>query len=120
MAAEIAAGRLPTSMPHSNPGYDIMSVDPKTGIHYFIEVKGRIEGMETVTVKTRQIRMAINNPDRFRLALARVPTDESTSPILRYWHGPLPGAEPGFAEVSRTFDLDLLWNSGIDPASGVA
>ncbi|HJQ94829.1 MAG TPA: helicase-related protein, partial [Acidimicrobiia bacterium] len=64
--AEIAAGRLPTEMVHNNPGYDIMSVDPRTGIHYFIEVKGRIEGMETVTVKTRQIRMAINNPERFR------------------------------------------------------
>jgi hypothetical protein len=115
MRAEIEAGRLPTEMVHHNPGYDIMSVDPKTGIHYFIEVKGRIEGMETVTVKTRQIRMGINNPDRFRLALARVPKDELLSAEVRYWLGPLPGAEPGFAEVSRTFDLDLLWDSGIDP-----
>jgi hypothetical protein len=115
MAAEQALGRRPTEQAHNNPGFDIDSIDPDTGRHYFIEVKGRLEGMTTVSVKTRQIRMALNNPDAFILALVKVPTDEQAQPEVRYLHRPFTGIEPGFAEVSRTFDLDLLWDRSATP-----
>src|SRR5690606_11587001 len=47
-AAEVALGRIPRVMEHNHPGYDIESKDPTTGDLYFIEVKGRIEGPDTV------------------------------------------------------------------------
>lgn len=117
MAAEQAIGRKPTEMVHNNPGFDIESVNPETGIHYFIEVKGRIEGKETVSVKARQIRMALNNPDAFILAVVRVPADENTDSEVRYLINPFEGERLAFGEVSRTFDLGLLWNRGSHPES---
>ncbi|MYG91385.1 MAG: DUF3883 domain-containing protein, partial [Acidimicrobiia bacterium] len=67
MAAERRLGREPTEMEHHNPGFDIESRCPATGDLYFIEVKGRIEGADTVNVKSRQIRQGLNHPDRFIL-----------------------------------------------------
>ena len=40
VAAEKAIGRIPFEQHHNNPGFDVLSEDPVTGISYFIEVKG--------------------------------------------------------------------------------
>jgi len=113
MAAERSIGRIPTEMAHTNPGYDIESLDPETGMLYFIEVKGRIEGQDTVTVKARQVRQAKNNPDRFRLVIAIVPRDETAEPAVHYLVRPFEDTELGFAAVSVTLALmDLLRRSG--------
>lgn len=116
MAAEKALGREPVEMDHSNPGYDIESRDPETGTLYFIEVKGRIEGEDTVTVKARQIRHATNNPDTFRLALVIVPEDETAEPTVRYLLRPFEGREPRFGVVSETFSLPQLLSIAQEPA----
>lgn len=115
MAAERAIGREPTEMDHSNPGYDIESRDPESGTLYFIEVKGRIEGEDTVTVKARQIRMGKHNPDTFRLALAVVPKDELKQPEVRYVVRPFEGYDPHFAVVSETFSLPKLLERAQEP-----
>lgn len=116
ITAEWALGRHPTEQAHNNPGIDIESVDPKTGAHYFIEVEGRIERRDTVSIKARQIRMALNNPESFILALVRVPEDEGPTPEVRYLFNPFRGEKVAFAEVSRNFDLDLLWERGTAPS----
>lgn len=71
MRAERSLGRIPTEMPHNNPGYDIRSETP-SGEVYFIEVKGRIEGGDTFTVTQGEIAEAQTQGDRHRLALVRV------------------------------------------------
>jgi SNF2 family DNA or RNA helicase len=114
MAAEESIGRDPVEMDHGNPGYDIESTDPETGAIYFIEVKGRLEGEKTVTVKARQIRQAKNNPETFRLAIAVVPREESEQPTVHYLVRPFQGHELHFAAVSETFDLAKL----LDRAQG--
>jgi len=108
IAAERSIGRIPTEMGHANPGYDVESRDPSDGKLYFIEVKGRIEGATTVTVKTRQITQAKNNPETFRLAVVIVPEDETAEPSVSYLVRPFDEHESGFAEESATFRLGKL------------
>jgi len=116
MATERALGREPTEMAHRNPGYDIESRDPATGDLYFIEVKGRIEGADTVTVKARQVRQAHNTPDRFILAIVTVPEDRDAEPTVRYVRRPFRDTELPFAAVSVTLSLPELLREGEEPA----
>ncbi|MEX1093409.1 MAG: helicase-related protein [Acidimicrobiia bacterium] len=115
LAAERALKREPQEMPHHNPGYDIESRDPATGDLYFIEVKGRIEGSDTVTVKARQVRQAQNTPDRFILALVSVPEDRDADPTVRYLLRPFPDTELPFAAVSINLSLPKLLAAAVEP-----
>ncbi len=116
LAAERGIGREPTEMPHHNPGYDIESRDPESGDLYFIEVKGRIEGSDTVTVKARQVRQAQNTPDRFILAIAVVPEDEAVDPAVYYLKRPFEGTELPFGAVSINLSLPKLLERSEQPA----
>jgi hypothetical protein len=102
-------------MPHHQPGYDIESRDPNTGDLYFIEVKGRIEGSDTVTVKARQVRQAQNTPDRFILALVTVPESREAEPTVRYLLQPFQGTELPFATVSINLSLPRLLAEAVKP-----
>jgi len=115
MAAERALGREPTEMAHHNPGYDIESRDPATGDLYFIEVKGRIAGADTVTVKARQVRQAHNVPDRFILALVTIPGDTDAEPTVRYVRRPFQDTELPFSAVSITLSLPRLLEQAEEP-----
>ena len=116
MACERRLGREPKEMDHNNPGYDIESRDSGTGMIYFIEVKGRIEGRDSVNIKARQIREAINNPERFVLAIAVIPEDDA-DPAVKYVRRPFsPKDQPHFAEVSRNFDLRKMLDLGEEPS----
>ena len=111
MATERALDRDPTEMPHNNAGYDIESRDPATGILHFIEVKGRIEGSDTVTVSGRQVIHSQNAPDRFILAIVEVPMDRDTLPVVGYARRPFDGMEVPFGRYSinvplSEFDLE--------------
>ncbi|NBD33763.1 MAG: DUF3883 domain-containing protein [Cyanobacteria bacterium] len=79
MKAETALGYQPRDVSDQNCGYDIESLNPETGHLRFLEVKGRIEGADTVTVTKNEILTALNKPDNYILALVQVPTDESFS-----------------------------------------
>ena len=70
-------GRPAVEQDHNNPGFDILSEDPATGIVYQIEVKGHRPEHPEIKVRARQVRQAKQNPERFRLAVVRVPTSQS-------------------------------------------
>ena len=66
MSTEKAIGRDPKEMEHSNPGYDILSVDHDSGMHYFIEVKGHLPQTKEIHVSAAQVNKAKANPERWR------------------------------------------------------
>ena len=84
MKAERALGRVPEEQPHSNPGYDVLSTDPDTGVCYFIEVKGHLPQTEQISVSRRQVGKAHNNRGRWRLAVVSVPEDPDVEPDVHY------------------------------------
>jgi hypothetical protein len=78
----------------------------------FIEVKGRAEGSDTVTVTKNEILRALNTEDEYILALVEI-NGVAHSP--RYVRRP-PFREPGFPEVSVNFDLKRLLALSEDPS----
>ncbi len=108
LAAERLLGRDPTEMPHNNKGYDIESKTASADL-IFIEVKGRIQGAETVTVTRSEIGVGRNKPDDFILALVEVPGENGGDPVVRYLRRPFEGmGEPHFASVAETFNWKKL------------
>ena len=105
METERSLRREPKEMPHNNEGYDIESRRPDTGDLFFIEVKGRIEGADTVTVSRSQIIHAQNSPDRFILAIVEVPQDRDARPTVRYVRRPFEGVEVSYRKYSINFAL---------------
>jgi molybdopterin converting factor small subunit len=141
MAAERALGYEPRDVSDQKCGYDIESSAPLSqagrgaggeGLR-FIEVKGRIEGAETVTVTKNEILAALNKPDNFILALVQVPGDQDfpegdafkvklgsgiyTVPgegcVVRYVKEPF--QQPDFRSCSVNYPWKDLWNDGYDP-----
>jgi molybdopterin converting factor small subunit len=141
MAAERALGYEPRDVSDRKCGYDIESSAPLDrpgrgaegeGLR-LIEVKGRIEGAETVTVTKNEILAALNKPDNFILALVQVPVDrnfpegdafavresggdyqvQDKGCILRYVKKPF--QPPDFRSCSVNYPWKDLWNDGYDP-----
>ncbi len=86
-------------------GYDIESRDPKSGRLRFIEVKGRADGADTVTVTRNEILTALNKPDAFILAIVQINGGFSSEP--RYVREPFQ-KEPDFGATSVTYKLSEL------------
>ena len=109
MSAENDLGNKPEDISSQKVGYDILSYDPNTNKHRFIEVKGRSKGAETVTVTRNEIITALNKPDDYILAIVSVEKGKAHEPRYR-WKPFL--AEPSFDTVSINFNLhDLLENA---------
>ena len=72
-AAERRLGFEPRDVSERNFGWDVESSIPGTGKLRFIEVKGRAEGADSVTVTRNEIMAALNKPDDFILAIVIVP-----------------------------------------------
>ena len=137
MKAEKALGHLPRDVSRHKLGYDIESIDGQTGLPRFIEVKGRIEGAETVTITRNEISRGLNKPDSFILALVQVPPSETflegdafrvASGTGNYGAFEVPGCvvrhlwrpfdrEPTWAEESVNFNWQKLWQRGNQPIS---
>ena len=114
LATERRIGRTPVEMPHNNKGYDIESKD-LDGRLRFIEVKGRVEGAETVTVTKSEIGVGRNKPDEFILALVEVSADGE--PLVRYLRQPFDGSgDLPFGTISVTFDWKKLADRSEVPA----
>ena len=78
----------------------------KAGQLRFIEVKGRVDDADTVTVTKNEILTALNKPDDYILALVFIGQNGAEKP--RYLSKPFE-QEPDFATSSVTFRLkDLL------------
>ncbi|QKD82773.1 DUF3883 domain-containing protein [Thermoleptolyngbya sichuanensis A183] len=138
IAAERALGHEPRDVSQEKCGYDIESrvpaiADQPSRIR-FIEVKGRIEGAETVTVTKNEILTALNKPETFVLALVQVPRSAdfpegdafkvATSKgsynagdngcIVRYVRHPFQ-REPDFGASSVNYEWRELWERGEKP-----
>jgi len=113
MASEMALGRVPKDVSALRGiGYDIESTDQATGQLYFIEVKGRAGADDHVTLSRSEIICALNEPDRFRLALVVVENGAAQSPV--YVQG-FDFGQPGFAQTSSTYSLMVLLQKGGEP-----
>ncbi len=112
MEAEIALDNHPRDVSKENLGYDIESLDPRTGRLRFIEVKGRRAGADTVTVTRNEILTGINSAEQYHLALVEVEEGREMSP--RYVARPF-FKEPDFGVTSVNFDLPALLARSTDP-----
>jgi len=107
---EIKLGFQPVDVSDQRCGYDIES-RVGDGRLRLIEVKGRIEGADTVTVTKNEILAALNKPESYLLAMVRVPTDEDALCDVRYVCQPFQ-KEPDFGSVSVNYDWQELWQKG--------
>jgi hypothetical protein len=134
MAAERALGYEPKDVSDRKCGYDIESHVLNTGRLRFIEVKGRIEGADTVTVTKNEIITALNKPENYYLALVQVPKSEEfregdafkvREPLatyrscdrqcsIRYIREPF-RREPDFGASSVNYNWRELWGRGFEP-----
>ena len=115
LAAERAIGRIPEEQDHNNPGFDVLSTDPKTQTVYFIEVKGHRPATTEIHVSASQIRKAKMHPERFRLAVVRVPNEDDGIPMVKYFLKPFDGYEPHFAQTYVPLKVAELAPHGLDP-----
>ncbi len=106
MAAERALGHAPVDVSAQKVGYDIASHDPKAGHLRFIEVKGRIDGADSVMITRQEIITSLHEPEKFILAIVSVAGGFAHAP--RYIRGPLVDREPSFLETAIQFDLRRL------------
>ncbi|UGX89833.1 SNF2-related protein (plasmid) [Bradyrhizobium barranii subsp. barranii] len=106
MAAERALGHAPVDVSAQKVGYGIASHDPKSGHLRFIEVKGRIDGADSVMITRQEVITSLHEPDKFILAIVSVAGGFAHAP--RYVRGPLVEREPGFLETAIQFDLRRL------------
>lgn len=115
MAAERSIGRNPEEQNHNNPGFDILSTDPATGTTYFIEVKGHRLDTAEIHVSASQIRKAKMNPERFRLAVVRVPDEPDAKSTIGYFVRPFDDYEPHFAQTYVPLNAADLAPHGLAP-----
>ena len=113
MKSERTLGRVPEEQRHANPGFDVLSTDPATGVCYFIEVKGHLPRTEQISVSRRQVGKAHNNPERWLLAVVSVPDDPDAEPDVHYLVEPFKNVSLHPAQTSVPLNVaDLLAHSG--------
>ena len=115
MAVERSLGRLPVEQDHNNPGFDILSEDPDTGMIYQIEVKGHRPANPEVKVRARQVRQAKQNPERFRLAVVLVPNEPEEEPRVSYFVRPFDTFEMHFAQTYVPLNVVELMPTAVEP-----
>lgn len=113
IAAEQELGFEPHDVSADKCGYDIESRDPKGESRLrFIEVKGRVQGADTVTVTKNEILTALNKPDQFILAIVQVDGERAVE--ITYVREPF-GREPDFGVTSVNYRLPELLSRGESP-----
>jgi hypothetical protein len=115
MAAERAIGREPEEQHHNNPGFDVLSKDPATGVLYFIEVKGHRPQTDEIHVRAAQVRKAQMNPERFRLAVVEVPNESEGEPKVGYHLRPFDGYAMVFAQTYVPLSVSQLAEIAVEP-----
>jgi len=113
--AERSLGRIPEEQHHNNPGFDILSLDPQTGMRYFIEVKGHKASTPEIKVSAVQVRQGKQNPERFRLAVVEVPEDPDASPTVSYFVRPFDGFDLHFAQTYLPMKVADLMPQAVEP-----
>jgi hypothetical protein len=113
MAVEAALGHVPTDVSAQKVGYDILSLNPHTRHLRFIEVKGRIDGADTVMVTRQEVITSLHEPDKYILAIVQISQGFATQP--RYVFGPLAQHEPPFEHTAIQFNLKSLLERAGNP-----
>ena len=94
-------------------GYDVESRDPNENARLrFVEVKGRVQGADTVTITKNEILTALNKPEQFILAVVVVDDEEVAK--ITYIREPF-GREPDFGVTSVNYKLAELLAKGEPP-----
>lgn len=114
MAAERALGNEPEDVSARKIGYDIASFDPDTNHMRFIEVKGRIDGADTVMLTRQEIITSLHEPEKFILAIVQV--NEGFTAAPRYVRGALDSREPPFDQNAIQFNIKRLLERAEAPA----
>jgi superfamily II DNA or RNA helicase len=112
MKAERELGREPRDVSAQRGiGYDIESRSPSGGL-VFVEVKGRAVGNDSITMTRTEILCALNEPEKFRLAIVVVDEGVARPPVYvqNYDFG-----QPGFAQTSSLYPLGTLLAKGSGP-----
>jgi len=104
MATERRLGFEPQDISGEKRGYDIESRVPGTGRLRFIEVKGRAEGAQVVTITKNEILTGLNKPEDFILAVVLVDGDAA---MPRYVRCPFQ-REPDFGVTSVNDNVEDL------------
>ena len=113
MAAERALGNQPEDVSAQKVGYDIASYDPDADHVRFIEVKGRVDGADTVMITRQEVITSLHKPNRFILAVVQVRSGVPHSP--RYVYGALDTREPPFEQSAIQFSLKRLLERAEEP-----
>lgn len=106
MKAERALGNQPSDVSAQKVGYDISSYDPRTQHLRFIEVKGRIDGADTVMLTRQEIITSLHEPQKYILAIVQIEAGFACEP--RYVRGALSDHEPSFEHTAIQFHLKRL------------
>ena len=114
IASETALGHKPVDVSAKKLGYDVESYDPTSGHMRFIEVKGRVDGANSVIITRQEIITSLHEPEKFILAIVSVADGSALEP--RYVRGPLVDREPSFLETAIQFDLRRLLERAGPPA----
>ena len=113
METERRLGYHPVDREAEKLGYDIESKDPRSGQLRFLEVKGRVEDADTVTVTKNEILYSLNQPGQFILALVEFTTDGGHR--VHYLREPF-RREPDFGVTSVNYDFAELLQRAQPPA----
>ncbi len=104
-AAERSLGRHPKDVSNQRGiGYDIESSDSEGNL-FFIEVKGRIKGAESITLTFNELKRGLNSPENFRLAISTIADGNALEPV--YVSG-VDWGRPGFGDTAVTKNLSQL------------
>lgn len=71
LSAERALGNTVSDVSAEKCGWDVTSTTP-AGVRRHIEVKARVEGADTVIVTANEVRQALNQKDKFLLAIVTI------------------------------------------------
>lgn len=113
IVAEQELGFEPRDVSADKCGYDIESRNPDGESRLrFIEVKGRVQGADSVTVTKNEILTALNKPDQYILAIVQVNGEKVTD--ITYVREPF-GREPDFGVTSVNYRLSDLLSKGGSP-----
>ena len=114
MAIEQKLGFIPRDVSSEKCGYDIESGDPTGASRLrFIEVKGRVQEAETVTVTKNEILTALNKPEQYILAIVQVHGEKAAN--ITYVREPF-NREPDFGVTSVNYSLSDLFGKGASPS----
>ncbi|MBE6357839.1 MAG: DUF3883 domain-containing protein [Lentisphaerae bacterium] len=105
VSAEKCGWDVTATIPHTDPTKPM-----KNARH--IEVKGRVKGAPTVTLTRNEICYAVNQQDKFILALVLIDGDKTEGP---YYIRNLFEKELEFGQVSANYDINDLLSRAVKP-----